>query len=80
MGEREYDRLSETGERDGHDPGVRTRTLAPRSEAALALAEATMPAAGASAEGSFLMMLSSEASAPDFAGTSFTRAFLAPHA
>mmetsp|Transcript_26565 Transcript_26565/g.85412 ORF Transcript_26565/g.85412 Transcript_26565/m.85412 type:complete len:270 (+) Transcript_26565:1062-1871(+) len=29
---------------------------------------------------SFLRMLSSEASAPDFAGTSFTRAFLAPHA
>ena len=47
---------------------------------ALALAESTVPAAGASAEGSFLMMLSSEASAPDFAGTSFTRAFLAPHA
>ena len=49
---------------------------------ALALSESTVSAAGASAAaGSFLRMLSSrEASAPDFAETSFTRAFLAPHA
>ena len=51
---------------------------------ALARSESTVSSAwssGASAAArSFLRMLSSEPSAPDFAGTSFARAFLAPHA
>ena len=47
---------------------------------AFALSESTLSSGASAAARSFLRMLSSEASAPDFAGTSFTRAFLAPHA